>query len=190
MNQPNSFISDHALAAEHFVIAGECPSSLDELRASLCAEHQPASTTESMLVNEIAEQFWRLLRMRAAEARGTQEDMIHSLFETGMLALIARGMSTAERGLHRAITMLRKLQAYRGFVPAKSPAPTASREPDAVLRSSADSPVSAAALRQILDFGDLDVDKFLANYAEDLHPIVLRDLAGFEAERKRSRHQP
>ncbi len=191
MNQPNSFLSDHALAADDLVIAGECPFSVDELRASLCAEHQPATTTESMLVNEIAEQFWRLRRMRACEARGMQPDTIHSSLETGLLAFVARSMAAAERGLHRAITTLRKLQADRGFVPSKSQvpatAPASGIEPDDAVQSAETSPSPAALSHESLDFGDLDVQRILANYDEDLHPFVLRDLADFEAERKRSR---
>jgi hypothetical protein len=113
----NSF--KHGLYARQLVLPGEDPAELDALRAALRAEHQPATETEEILVNEIAEQFWRLRRMRHFEARGMQPEEFDHWFENGLLALIARQMASAERGMHKAITALRRLQLDRGFVPSK-----------------------------------------------------------------------
>jgi hypothetical protein len=128
----NSF--KHGLYAKQLVLPGEDPAELDALRATLRAEHQPATETEEILVNEIAEQFWRLRRMRHFEARGMQPEEFDHWFQNGLLALIARQMASAERGMHKAITALRRLQLDRGFVPSKTAQPAAANvtEPDFV----------------------------------------------------------
>lgn len=111
----NSF--KHGLYARDLVLPSEDPAELDQLRATLRREHQPANETESILVNEIAEHFWRLRRMREFEARGMQPENLDGWLESGLLALVARNMASAERGMHKAIAALRQLQKDRGFVP-------------------------------------------------------------------------
>ncbi len=114
----NSF--KHGLYAKQLVLPGEDPAQLDALRSRLCAEHQPVNETEEILVNEIAENFWRLRRFRELEARGMQPENMLDWLDRGLLPLIARQMASAERALHKAITALRRLQLDRGFVPSKS----------------------------------------------------------------------
>ena len=109
----NSF--KHGLYSHQLVLPGESTEELDELRGSLRADHQPANTTEEILVNEIAEQFWRLRRMRKLEADCMQPENIDSALSR--LALIQRLMASAERGLHKSLATLRRLQLDRGFVP-------------------------------------------------------------------------
>ena len=133
----NSF--KHGLYSTELVLPDEDPAELDDLRASLRADHQPANETEEILVNEIAEHFWRLRRMRKFEARGMQPENFDNWFQHGLLALVARNMASAERGMHRAISALRQvrkdsvatkqqdLPAESGFVPPK----LTTAEPDA-----------------------------------------------------------
>jgi hypothetical protein len=107
----NSF--KHGLYSKQLVIGSEEAAELDALKADLRAQHQPANDTEEILVNEMAEQFWRIRRARCLEA---------SLLETGdivltHLAVIQRMMTSAERGFHKSLTTLRQLQKDRGFVP-------------------------------------------------------------------------
>jgi hypothetical protein len=109
--------------------------SLDALKAELRADHQPANTTEEMLVNEIAEHFWRLRRARAFEANllsGTAFTIPH-------VDAILRIAASAERGLHKALTALRRLQKDRGFVPQKE-------QSGSVLKSTESQPQGAAKL--------------------------------------------
>lgn len=113
----NSF--KHGLYAKLLVLPGEDPADLEALRSSLRVEHQPVNTTEEILVNEIAEHFWRLRRMRKFEAFAMQPDNFDPFFANGMLALLARQMASAKRGMHKAIATLRRLQLDRGFVPSK-----------------------------------------------------------------------
>jgi hypothetical protein len=111
----NSF--KHGLYSKELVLPNENPAELDQLRASLRAEHQPINTTEEMLVNDLAENFWRLRRMREFETRAMLPENILNWHESGLLAVVQRTMASAERGFHKALTALRRLQKDRGFVP-------------------------------------------------------------------------
>ena|SRR5579885_3272901 len=119
----NSF--KHGLYSKQLVVGAEEAAALDELKSNLRAEHQPVNETEGILVNELAEQFWRLRRARAYEARllDSSEVLIPHL------NLVQRMMSSAERGFHKALTALRRLQKDRGFVPANSTSEPAEPQP-------------------------------------------------------------
>ena len=109
----NSF--KHGLYSKQLVLPGENPAELDRLKADLFAEHQPTNTTEELLVNELAEQYWRIRRFRLFEAKAWENpDPEQSL---KLLSQIQRLMSAAERGFHKALNGLRQLQKQRGFVP-------------------------------------------------------------------------
>lgn len=111
----NSF--KHGLYSKHLVMPGEDPAELDSLKAGLIAEHQPVNDTESILVNELAEHFWRIRRMRRLEAEAFRPEKLAEWHSSGFLAQIGRIMAAAERGFHKALSALRQLQAARGFVP-------------------------------------------------------------------------
>ena len=120
----------HGLYSKQLVLPGEDPAELDALRQDLRREHQPANTTEEILVNELAEHYWRLRRMRKFEARlmgtGTLEELERGL---RLLPIIQRTMASAERGFHKALAALRQLQKDRlAAVPpvAHDPQPEAS----------------------------------------------------------------
>ena len=114
----NSF--KHGLYSKDLVLPNEDPAELDRLRASLRQEHQPSNTTEDILVNDLAENFWRLRRMREFETRAMLPDNIAFWHESGLLAVVQRTMASAERGFHKTLTALRRLQKDRGFVPEES----------------------------------------------------------------------
>jgi hypothetical protein len=115
----------HGLYSKKLVIHGEDPAELDRLKDDLRAEHQPVNETESILVNEMAEQFWRLRRTRELETRAFTVENLDIWIESGILPLIQRTMAAAERGFHKALAALRKLQDSRGFVPSKAVQPAA-----------------------------------------------------------------
>jgi len=112
----NSF--KHGLYSKQLVLPGEDPAALDALKADLRSEHQPANETEEILVNELAEQYWRLRRARRLEAELLSSDDI----VLSRVAAVQRMMSSAERGFHKALSTLRQLQKDRGFVPTNSAA--------------------------------------------------------------------
>jgi hypothetical protein len=104
----------HGLAAESLVIRGESPAELDALRAQLRADHCPVGETESMLVEEIAQCWWRLQRARAQEKRSITVSMERlQPYNPDDLAHVIRYIAHAERGWHRAITQLRTVQNDR-----------------------------------------------------------------------------
>ncbi len=113
----------HGLYSKQLVTPDECAAELDELRATLRREHAPASTIEEILVDDLAQHFWRLRRFREMEARVWQPDS--NLFTPATLALLARHLASAERSFFRTLAALTKLQQARGFVPQKQPAAAA-----------------------------------------------------------------
>src|SRR3979409_305648 len=59
----------HGLAAKlHVVLAGEDEAFYNEILDALREEYAPQSTQEEMLVNQIAENYWRLIRARNMES--------------------------------------------------------------------------------------------------------------------------
>src|SRR5262245_9407322 len=103
----NSF--KHGLYSKQLVLSTEDAAALDALKADLRAEHQPANTSEEILVNEMAEQCWRLRRARALEVTALENNS-----SLPLLTAVQRMMSSAERGFHKALTALRQLQKDRG----------------------------------------------------------------------------
>lgn len=58
----------HGLSARHLFIAGEDPREFEALRANLIEELDPASPLDAILVDKIAADLWRLMRVPAFEA--------------------------------------------------------------------------------------------------------------------------
>jgi hypothetical protein len=115
----------HGLYSKQLIIRGEDPAELDALKADLRAEHQPANSTEELLVNEMAEQYWRIKRARRLEANlFAGEDLV-----IAHLNAVQRLMTSAERGFHKALKTLRELQKQRGFVPQKQETTAVARPP-------------------------------------------------------------
>ncbi len=121
ISSQNSF--KHGLYSKALMFRGENPAELDALKADLRSEHQPANTTEEILVNEMAEQFWRLRRIREQEVMDYHDGETGLIAVTKMMPIIQRLMSAAERGFYKATSALRQLQKDRGFVPHFSESP-------------------------------------------------------------------
>ncbi len=95
----------HGLYSQRICTPSENPAELDALKADLIAEHQPAGSTEAILVNEMAEHVWRIRRAREYEAV-----VLGSGFDLARLAAVQRMMSSAERGFHKALKALQELR--------------------------------------------------------------------------------
>lgn len=78
----------HGLYSEQLILPGEDPAEFDHLRATLRREHHPANTTEEILVDELAQNFWRIRRFRELEARAWSPQNLDDSFSSGLLALI------------------------------------------------------------------------------------------------------
>lgn len=57
----------HGLTSKQLIIPGEDPEAFESLEADLTASYQPANLHEQILVTQIAENLWRLLRARGIE---------------------------------------------------------------------------------------------------------------------------
>jgi len=134
-SSPNSF--KHGLYSRDVIMQGEDPGRLEDLRADLRREHQPVNTTEDILVDELAQHYWRLCRLRRFEVQAwsmheskeqkglfdLDTERLQQFINCGMLQQFQRMLASAERSFHKALTTLRQLQRDRGFVPAKQAEP-------------------------------------------------------------------
>jgi hypothetical protein len=64
-NQRNAV--KHGLTAKHIVLGHEDYADYQELRASIVMEYQPGTPQEHRLADQIAQNYWRLLRCRRVE---------------------------------------------------------------------------------------------------------------------------
>jgi hypothetical protein len=121
----------HGLSGKQIVIQGEDPAAYEALLDGLRQSYRPANTAESILVEEIAQTFWRLQRARFLEAEnftmlGAGADAVLPFnaypekFDT-----VRRYMTSIERAYHRAVAQLERTQALR----AKQPPQPEDQEP-------------------------------------------------------------
>ena len=104
----------HGLAAQDLVLPDEDPAALEALRAQLRAEHAPANHTEAMLVEDLAQCWWRLQRARLYEVATIRGTFLRNRpFAPECIDVQLRYTSATERGWHRAITQLRTAQNHR-----------------------------------------------------------------------------
>lgn len=109
----------HGLAGKQVVIHGEDPTAYDALRTDLIEAYNPANAAELALVEEIAQNFWRLQRARSIEAdtfniRCAGADPVIG-FHSGHREFdnLRRYMAAIERAYHRALNQLAVEQATR-----------------------------------------------------------------------------
>ncbi len=127
----NSF--KHGLYSKAIIIPGEDPAKFEALRSDLAAEHRPIGLTEELLVDELAQHYWRMKRYRSLEAQmyksqglneggGTAIDTgnLVRCIDLGLFTSIQRALNSAERSFYKSLKTLRELQKTRGFVPANA----------------------------------------------------------------------
>jgi hypothetical protein len=126
----------HGLCAGHIVLPYEHESDYHEIRASLIECHRPANAQELMLVDQVAQSYFRILRARAVETgmldlqiedtkrrhgistapRPDDHKALAVSFATessdGMLKYL-RYDGSIERAYYRALDHLRKVQNDR-----------------------------------------------------------------------------
>lgn len=129
----------HGLTGKQLIANGEDPAAYEALRDGLIDSYQPANSAEDTLVEEIAQNYWRLQRVRLIEAEsfrclggGVDINMAFG-FGVERFDVIRRYMTSIERAWRNAILQLEKMQAARaaqaapeperGFVSQKSPRP-------------------------------------------------------------------
>ncbi len=113
----------HGLASGQLLIPGEDPAAFEALLASLLNDHQPANSTEELLVHEMAQSYW--LEQRAIRLQN--ECFTENGIDEKRLALFLRYGTTHNRAFYKALTTLIRLQKERrklenGFVSHAHPA--------------------------------------------------------------------
>ena len=102
----------HGFASSTRFVPGEDPEKFNLLLDDLISEHQPATPTEQILVEQMAHHHWISLR-----ATRLQDSIVASYLKTGLtpvqLGLFIRYQTTAERSFHKAHTELLKVQKNR-----------------------------------------------------------------------------
>jgi hypothetical protein len=122
----------HGIYSDEVVIPGEDVVRYEELLADLRGEHEPATPSKEILVNEMAQHYWHIRHWRKMEtqmyiaqgpgASGKQPlDMAHLLkyVNTGLFAVLHRSLASVERNFHRALSSLLRLKKQNGFVPSE-----------------------------------------------------------------------
>jgi hypothetical protein len=102
----------HGLTGAFRVLPTEPQSEFDELLATLRDEHQPATFTETALVEAMAQHHW--LRKRALHLECSCYDpATGQIADQKQLSLCLRYQTTHERGFHKAMNDLLKLRAAK-----------------------------------------------------------------------------
>ena len=102
----------HGLAGAFRVLPSESQSEFDALLATLADEYQPATFTETVLVEAMAQHHW--LRQRALNLESSCYDpATGQIADQKQLALLLRYQTTHERAFHKALNDLLKLRAAR-----------------------------------------------------------------------------
>jgi hypothetical protein len=100
------------LTADKLLLSIEDAAAFEATRAQLITDYAPATELESMLVEEIAQNWFRLQRARAWE-REVLEKALNGFFPTDPFNRAMRYLSAAERAWHKAIHQLRIVQKER-----------------------------------------------------------------------------
>jgi len=102
----------HGFASSTRFVKGEDPAEFNSLLDDLISEHQPATPTEQILVEQMAHHHW--ISMRATRL---QDSIVASYLMTGLtpvqLGLFIRYQTSAERSFHKAHAALLKAQKQR-----------------------------------------------------------------------------
>jgi hypothetical protein len=102
----------HGLAGAFSVMPEENLEEFDRLRADLEEEHEPATATESLLVNDMARHYWLYQRALRLQEECFSAD-IQSVGVQNRLSLFLRYGTSHERAFARCLADLLKLRKQR-----------------------------------------------------------------------------
>jgi len=123
----------HGLTGIRIVIAGENADEYDALRESLLDTYAPSTEVEAMLVEEVAQNYWRLQRARRVEAeiisRCGEFEIITDPGSAIVFQRITRYLNRIQRDWTTARKDLAKLQSTRAKLEAKDAQPIEVRAP-------------------------------------------------------------
>jgi len=105
----------HGLARHNGAFAllrSEDPNGFEALKASLAAEHQPSTETESILINSMAESHW--LANRAQNLQNTCFDpATGQISDAALFSLYLRYQTTHTRAFHKCLSDFVKLRSEK-----------------------------------------------------------------------------
>ncbi len=96
----------HGFTGAFSVVEGEDQSGFDQLLEALLGEHQPATPTESLLVEGMAQHYW--MKQRAIRRQSTLQEQ-----DERQLALYLRYQTANDRAFHKCLDHLLKLRAEK-----------------------------------------------------------------------------
>ncbi|MEP6536307.1 MAG: hypothetical protein ABJF23_13355 [Bryobacteraceae bacterium] len=164
----------HGLTSKRIIIPAEDPTAFDELRANMHADWKPATHQETALVDQIAQQAWRLERARRIETasfeafmpnlqaspkagKGGRVEMLPTDPDEASAAAfhgnakafdnLRRYEAAIERSYYRAITELRKLQTERCRQPQPESIGFVSQKPLTFTHQPAPNPIKPPMLK-------------------------------------------
>lgn len=139
----------HGLTAKQVVLPGEDAASYESLRQSLIENHNPAEGLETILIDQIAQNLWRLNRARQMETEVLEQELTAPEgASSNRLEKLTRYMASIERAFHRAVREFNALQANRvrhDISERKTAAKEASAAFDQALHAYINAPLPASA---------------------------------------------
>ena len=111
----------HGLAGAFTVLPSEDQDEFDALVCGLKAEHRPATITECMLVEKMAQHYWLSQRAQRLQDLAMGDPNLTDEQQNRQFALFLRYQTTNDRAFHQCLNQLLKLRAEKrraeiGFV--------------------------------------------------------------------------
>jgi hypothetical protein len=105
----------HGLCAKSVIVPGESPEEYDEMRADLLDQFKADTPQEQMLVDQLAQSYWALLRARRKETELLASQAAMQAWEwtdeyLRSVERFNRYRSSSERAYQRALATLQKFQ--------------------------------------------------------------------------------
>ncbi|MBV9759138.1 MAG: hypothetical protein JO340_01125 [Acidobacteriaceae bacterium] len=100
----------HGMAGAFSVLPSEDQDEFDALLCGLRAEHQPATLTESILVQKMAQHYWLSQRAQRLQDLTMAEDL-PAKDQDRQFSLFLRYQTTNDRAFHKSLNDLLKLRA-------------------------------------------------------------------------------
>ncbi len=102
----------YGLTGAFRVVRGESQEEFNALLDALHAEHQPATPTESVLVEKMAQSLWLARRALALQDTTLNPETL-AVDDPKQLALLLRYQTTHDRAFHKCLDQLLKLRAEK-----------------------------------------------------------------------------
>jgi hypothetical protein len=103
----------HGFTGAFMILPWEKKEEFEALLAGLCAEHQPATITETLLVEKMAQSWWLSQRAIKLQQISCFHEETDSSEREKQLALYLRYQTTHDRAFHKALNDLLKLRSEK-----------------------------------------------------------------------------